>query len=55
MPFEIDESTSNEIVLVKTRVSEHKHQQFKEIAKSKGKTIASLLRTAIYEFIEKHK
>lgn len=54
MPFEIDESTLTKLVLVKTRISEHNHQKLKAIAKLKGKTMASIMRTAISEFIEKH-
>ena len=54
MPFEIDNSNSTKLVLVKTRIDEHTYQQIKAIAKIKGKTIAGVLRTAISEFIEKH-
>ena len=54
MPLDTEKTTSNKLVLVKTRISQSDYQKIKAIAKIKGKTIASILRTAISEFIEKH-
>ncbi len=50
----IDKSNETELFLIKTRISEHNHQKLKAIAKSKGKTMTSIFRTAINQFIEKY-